>query len=271
MKIGVLKIILFGPMLLSIVGCGNSVIEEMTLDLAKGYCAQFKDDELDGCRVYGYDASYLHGSIVELMAKERDKLDKMSKPEFEACFPLVYFVALKYENEFGSNSRQKENKCFRIQFGAIDLYHAPASPESPRQERSSSTKCYTFFLVAEDDHVEVLSVDLTRNPKNGPWRQGRYFSYGSTNAKIRIWDACMTDRNRPEKILEGKYKKAFAVMTDRPFNYMPYTASKRLELVELLHGDAIYRLCWQTPECMIFVPEALLPCTKDGVRKSEGR
>ena len=64
MKIGVLKIILFGAMLLSIVGCGNSVIEEMTLDLAKGYCAQFKDDELDGCRVYGYDASYLHGSIV---------------------------------------------------------------------------------------------------------------------------------------------------------------------------------------------------------------
>ena len=271
MKIGVLEITLFGAMQLSIVGCGNSAIEEITLDLSKGYCAQFKDDELDGCRVYGYDASYLHGSIVELIAKQRDKLDKMSKSELKACFPFVYFVALKYENDFGSNSKQKENKCFRIQFGAIDFYHSPDGPERPRQERPSCTKCYTFFLVAEDDHVEVLSIDLTRNPKNGPWRQGRYISHGSTNAKIQIWDAYMLDRNRPEKILDGKYKKAFAIMTDRPFNYMPYTASKKLEFLELLHGEAVYRLCWQTTECMVFVPEALLPGKKDGALKSEGR
>jgi hypothetical protein len=74
----------------------------------------------------------------------------------------------------------------------------------------------------------------------------------------------MPDRNRPEKILEGKYKKAFAVMTDHPFNYMTYTTSKKLEFVELLRGEAVYRLCWQTPECMIFVPEALLSGKKGG-------
>ena len=271
MKLRVLEITLFGAMQLSIVGCGNSAIEEITLDLSKGYCAQFRDDELDGCRVYGYDASYLHGSIVELIEKQRDKLEKMSKSEFKACFPFVYFVALKYENDFGSNSKQKENKCFRIQFGAIDFYHSPDGPESPCQARPSCVKCYTFFFVTKKDDVEILSIVPARNPKGTSSFQGEDFSYSFTNAKIQIWDAYMPDRNRPDKILEGKYKKAFAVMTDRPFNYMPYTASKKLELLELLHGEAVYRLCWQTPECMVFVPEALLPGRKDGARKSEGR
>ena len=271
MKPRILEITLFGAMLLSIVGCGKRAIEEIALDLSKGYCAQFKDDELDGCRVYGYDASYLHGSIVELIAKQRDKLEKMSKSEFKAFFPFVYFVALKYENDFGSNNKKKENKFFRIQFGAIDFYHSPDGPGSPRQERPSCVKCYTFFFVTKEDDVEILSIVPARNPKGTSSFQGEYFSYSFTNAKTQIWDAFMPDRNRPEKILEGRYKKAFAVMTDHPFNYMPYTTSKKLEFVELLRGEAVYRLCWQTPECMIFVPEALLPGKKDGTQKSEGR
>lgn len=41
MKRGVLEITLFGAMLLSILGCGSSAIEEITFGLSKGYCAQF--------------------------------------------------------------------------------------------------------------------------------------------------------------------------------------------------------------------------------------
>ena len=247
-------------------GCGNDVIEQLTLDLSKGYCARFTDDELDGHRVYGYDASRLNNSILEMVAKQRGKLEKLSETEIKSYFPLVYFVALKYENRLDPAGKIMEREHFRLQFGAIDFYRSPEGPESPSSERPSCVKCYTFFFVTKEDDVEILSIVPARNLKGTSSFQGEDFSYSFTNAKIQIWDAFMTDRNRPEKILEGKYKKAFAVITDRPFNYIPYTASKKLELVELLKGEAVYRLCWQTPECMIFVPEALLPGKKDGAK-----
>ena len=245
-------------------GCGNNVIEQLTLDLSKGYCARFTDDELDGHRVYGYDASRLNNSILEMVAKQRGKLEKLSETEIKSYFPLVYFVALKYENRLDPAGKIMEGEHFRLQFGAIDFFRSPEGPESPSSERPSCTKCFTFFFLSEDDNVEILSVDVSRNLHSASSFQGKCLSYGSVNSKIQIWDAFMPDRNRPEKILEGKYKKAFAVMTDHPFNYMPYTTSKKLEFVELLRGEAVYRLCWQTPECMIFVPEALLPGKKGG-------
>ena len=55
-------------------GCGNDVIEQLTLDLSKGYCARFTDDELDGHRVYGYDASKLSNSILEMVGKAHKRI-----------------------------------------------------------------------------------------------------------------------------------------------------------------------------------------------------
>ena len=48
-------------------------------------------------------------------------------------------------------------------------------------------------------------------------------------------------------------------MTDQPFNYMAYVTYKRHELIEMEHSGSVYRLCWRTPQSMLFVPEALLP------------
>ena len=258
MNIAIKSAVLFTCLFL-FAGCGNNVIEQLTLDLSKECCARFADDELDGHRVYGYDASKLNNSISEMIAKRRSKLGKLSETEIKSYFPLVYFVALKYENRLDTAGKIMESEHFRLQFGAIDFFHTPDDPESPSSERPSCTKCFTFFFLSEDDNVEILSVDLSRNLHSASSLQRKCLSYGSVNSKIQIWDAYMTDRNRPERILENKYKKVFAIMTDRPFNYMTYTRIKQLELLELVHSGSVYRLCWQTPECMLFIPETLLP------------
>lgn len=242
-------------------GCNNpnDIVKQMEMELSKGYAGKFEDGALDGHRVYGYDASKLHDSIVRFIAKQESKLAKLSETDIKSYFPLVYFVALKFENRLDSSGKIMEDECFRIQLGTIDFYHFPDGPKHPHHERPSCAKCYTFFMVAEDDHVEILSVAPSRNLNSTSSVQGKHLSYGSINSKIQIWDAYMPDRNHPEKILNGKYRKVFAVMTDRPFNYMAYTRIKQLELLELMHSGSVYRLCWQTPECMIFIPEALLP------------
>ena len=253
------RLILIGIALIFLSGCGNDVIDQMVHDLSNGYGARFEDGMLDGHRTCGYDAAYLHDSIVKLITKEQCILGKLSKSEIQARFPLVYFVALKYETRLGPDRRVVDGKCFRLQLGAIDFFRSPDGPESPTRERPSCAKFYTFFMVSEDDHVEILSVSPSRNIGNTISFQGKYFSYSATNSKILIWDAYMPDRNRPEKILEGRYKKSFAVITDNPFNYMPYATSEKVELVEALYAGAIYRLCWHVSECMIFIPDVLLP------------
>ena len=240
-------------------GCGRNVAEQMMLELSKGYGARFEDGMLDGYRVYGYDASYLHGAIVEAVANQKDELGRLSVDDVGALFPLVYFVTLKYEDTSKAIGVRPENRRFRIQIGAIDYLPSFRGRRGDGiQELPSNAQCFTFFTVGESGQVEILSVDLTRNLKRGSMVVGRFCSYGSADAEILIWDAHMADRNRPEKILDGSYKKVFAVKTDRPFNYMEYTKPERLGLLELLHGSAVYRLCWSTPECMIFIPEALL-------------
>lgn len=113
-------------------------------------------------------------------------------------------------------------------------------------------------MIADDDQVEIFSVVPSRNFKSTSSFQNKRLSYGSVNSKVQIWDAYMPDRNHPEKVLGCKYKKVFAILTDKPFNYMAYATNKRYELVELEHAGSVYRLCWHTPQCMLFVPENLL-------------
>ena len=115
-----------------------------------------------------------------------------------------------------------------------------------------------ILFMVDDDCVDVLSVVPSRNFKSISSFESKHLSYCSVNSKILIWDAYMPDRNHPERIFMGKYKKVFAVMTDQPFNYMAYVTNKRYELVESEHGGSVYRLCWHTPQCMLFVPEKVL-------------
>lgn len=241
-------------------GCGKNVAEQMMLDMARGCGARFQDGMLDGHRVYGYDASYLHGSLLKAIERRKDEIGRLSGDDVGALFPLVYFVALKYEDPPRATGGERGERSFRMQIGAID--YLPSSGDRHGDvalELPSSSKCFTFLMVGESNRVEILSVDLSRNFKRGSRVLGRFCSYGSVDAEIQIWDAYMEDRNRPEKILAGRYGKAFAVKTDRPFNYMEYTKPGRLEFLELLHAGSVYRLCWHTPECMVFIPEALLP------------
>ena len=240
-------------------GCGNDVVDQLSIDLSKGYAARFEEGKLDGHRVYGYDASYLHAAIAQLIENRRSTLGKLSEADITTHFPLVYFLALKYEDKKDVSGKIIESESFRIQLSAIDFLRYPEKPGNSYCEWPSCEKCYTFFFVAENDRVDVLSVVPSRNFKSTSSFQSKCLSYGSVNSKVQIWDAYMSDRNHPEKILDGKYKKVFAILTDRPFNYMSYIANKRYELVELEHCGSVYRLCWRTPQCMLFVPEALLP------------
>ena len=244
------------PVLVS--GCGNNVVDQLSIDMSKGYVAIFEDGELDGHRVYGYDASYLHAAIAKLIENRRSDLEKLSDANAMTYFPLVYFLALKYEDRISASGKTIEDECFRIQLSAVDFFRSLDTPGSSRREWPSSGKCYTFFMV-DDDRVDVLSVVPSRNFNSISSFESKHLSYCSVNSKIMIWDAYMPDRNHPEGIFMRKYKKVFAVMTDQPFNYMAYVTNKRYELVELVHGGFVYRLCWQTPQCMLFVPETLLP------------
>lgn len=240
-------------------GCGNNVVDQLSIDMSKGYIAKFEDGKLDGHRVYGYDASYIHAAIAKLIENRRTNLEKLSEANIMTHFPLVYFLALKYEDKKGASGKTIEGECFRIQLSAVDYSRSLDDSESSRREWPSSRKCYTFFMVAADDQVEILSVVPSRNSKSISSFQSKRLSYDTVNSKVQIWDAYMLDRDHPERVLECKYKKVFAVMTDQPFNYMPYSSNKRYELLELEHAGSVFRLCWRTPQCMLFVPEALLP------------
>lgn len=245
------------PVLVS--GCGNNAFDQLSIDLSKGYVARFEDGKLDGHRVYGYDAAYLHDAIARLLENRRSNLGMLSETSVMTQFPLVYFLALKYEDKKNASGKTTEGECFRIQLSAVDFFRSSDAYEGSHCEWPSCRKCYTFFMVDDDGQVEILSVVPSRNFKSISSFQSKRLSYGSVNARILIWDAYMPDRNHPEKIFEGKYKKVFAVMTDQPFNYMAYVTYKRHELIEMEHSGSVYRLCWRTPQSMLFVPEALLP------------
>ena len=258
MKSGNLCVVLIPVMLFFVSGCGNSSIEQLKLGLSKGYGASFENGKLEGHRTYGYDASYLHDAIVSYLEGEKQRLEKMSEKELCKYFPLVYFVALKYEDVPGRKTKM-DGTCFRLQASAID--YLPSSKELRDDDAfvaDSGSQCFTFFFTTECGQIEILSVDLSRNPRRRFGVEDRNFSYKSINTPIHVWDAYMQDRNHPERVLGGKYNKVFAVMTDRPFNYMFYATANGLELVESLNGSSVLRLCWRTPECMIFIPEALL-------------
>ena len=85
------------PVLVS--GCGNNAFDQLSIDLSKGYVARFEDGKLDGHRVYGYDAAYLHDAIARLLENRRSNLGILSETSVMTQFPLVYFLALKYEDK----------------------------------------------------------------------------------------------------------------------------------------------------------------------------
>lgn len=253
------KVLILIPALSFLVsGCGNNIVDQLSIDISKGYVARFEDGKLDGHRVYGYDASYLRAAIAKLLENRRSDLEKLSEVNIMTHFPLVYFLALKYEDKKSASGKTIEGECFRIQLSAVDFLRSPAASERHSCEWPSCGKNYTFFMIADDDQVEILSIVPSRNFKSTSSFQSKHLSYGSVNSKVQIWDAYMPDRNHPEKILECKYKKVFAIMTDQPFNYMAYITDKRHELIELEHSGSVYRLCWHTSQCMLFVPEKLL-------------
>lgn len=99
MKYDKLIFYLISALLFLVSGCGNNVVGQLSTDMSQGCVARFEDGKLDGHRVYGYDASYLHAAIVKLVENRRSDLEKLSEANIMTHFPLVYFLALKYEDK----------------------------------------------------------------------------------------------------------------------------------------------------------------------------
>lgn len=236
------------------VGCEKHWTEQLNDELNKGLAADFEDGCLDGYRMYGYDASYLHGKIKDQITKRLPSYKKISLSDMRRSNPLIYFVALKHEDDCRRKIRREASDRFRLQFGAIEHQMLGESD----QGWTSRDRCFTFFMVTESDAVYALSIDMSRNWGSGLWTRGRDFLYGAEDAPVSIWDTSLPDRNSPEQILTQHYKEVFAVYTERPFNYLCYNNVSRLNNFRQLRGNSVFRLCWSTPKCMIFIPEYLL-------------
>lgn len=235
-------------------GCGSHPVDQLCKDLADGEGARFSNGELDGYKMYGFDAAWLHGKIVNLFEERKTVFKKMPNESFLRTFPLVYFVSLKYDEGDYLGIKRRLPECFRLQYGAIEH----PKPEEFNQGWTSRDRCFTFFMVTESDKVYALSINLAQNLVSGHWTQGQQFIYGAVDAPVSIWDTSLPDRNSPEQILTQHYKEVFAVYTERPFNYLCYNNISRLDNFRKLRGDSVLRLCWSTPKCMVFIPEYLL-------------
>ena len=66
------------------------------------------------------------------------------------------------------------------------FFRSPEGSESPSSKRPSCTKCFTFFFLSEDDNVEILSVDVSRNLHSASSFQGKCLSYGSVIQLSRL-------------------------------------------------------------------------------------
>lgn len=235
-------------------GCGSHPVDQLCKDLADGEGARFKNGELDGYEMYGFDAVCLHGRILDFFEEKKCAYKEMSSERFLRIFPFVYFVALKYDEGVYLGIKRRSPECFRLQYGAIEHCEQDESElRMPPQNR-----CFTFFMVTESDTVYALSINLAQNLGSGHWTQGEQFFYGAVDAPVSIWDTSLPDRNSPEQILTQHYKEVFAVYTERPFNYLCYNNISRLNNFRQLRGNSVFRLCWSTPKCMVFIPEYLL-------------
>ena len=233
-------------------GCRRHWAEQLEAELDGGLGACFVDGKLDGLATYGFDASFLHGRILRHVRERLPAYLKTPLKEFRRSSPLVYFLALKYEA-----GRHERAKCLRLQYGAIERRGSGEGTEDACEERPGRNRCFTFFMVTESNAVHVLCVDTSRNRCSSHWTLGRDFRYGSADFPIAIWDASLPDRNSPEVVLGQTYREVFAVMTERPFNYLAYQTVGRLDDIRQLVGTSIFRLRWKTPECLIFIPDYL--------------
>ena len=60
------------------VGCEKHWAEQLNDEVGMGLAADFEDGCLDGYRMYGYDASYLHGKIKDQIAQRLPAYKKIS-------------------------------------------------------------------------------------------------------------------------------------------------------------------------------------------------
>ena len=141
------------------VGCEKHWAEQLNDEVGRGLAADFEDGCLDGYRMYGYDASYLHGKIKDQIAQRLPAYKKISLSDMRRSNPLIYFVALKFEDDCRRKVMKEAVERFRLQYGAIEH----PMPEESNQGWTSRDRCFTFFMVTESDEVYALSIDMSRN------------------------------------------------------------------------------------------------------------
>lgn len=249
------RTILIGAML-AVSGCGNNLARQFESILEDKCLVKFCDGKLGEHFTDGFDASFLHAAIKRHFDGNKNRYTDMDDNQFASLFPAVYFVSLKSKDGVGVWKPKYDKGILAMEIDSIE-YRRSTNVMLSEMKNSVRRKTFTFFMITPEDKVEILSVDLSRNPSRGHG-VGRNFIFSSVDCSISIWDSFMPDKNKPESIFGKQYKKILAVMTDRPFNYMENIKVERLLALEKMGWAYVFRLCWRTPTCMIFIPEQLL-------------
>lgn len=249
-----MRILCIAVVALFLSGCGTHWSDQMIKEIEKWGAAEFSNGRLCGYSTYGFDASFLNGRLLRYAKEKRDEFRGKRFEDIPKGDVAVFFSSLVFSRDAFMNIKPHEAPCFRLQYGAVKT----RKDEGKSFFADPVKKSFTFFFVTKTGEVHVLCVDCSRNPMSSHWSGGRDFAYGGRDVRIGIWDAHMPDRNRPEKILDGEYEDMFGIVSDSPFNYLPYLTPRKARIVKSMHGDSVLKPVWRTSECMIFIPGCLL-------------
>ena len=196
------------------------------------------------CWTYGYDAQQVKELVLNYV--ERTPLKEIGMPFL--CYAALKFEPLRYPND----PRDKTAK-FLFQWGG-----AVETMDRSRECAIGPTLCFTCFLLTTNDVIRVLSFDLQRNWYHRSVYGSDFYDYERGVSRLSIWDGHLNDLNRPEEMFTEQYKDAFAVVSDRLFNYdcTPWATDFQYAK-EAVDRRRIFRLVWRTKECLLFLPEVL--------------
>lgn len=218
------------------VGCERYTNQQLAEAIVDGKGIQYRADRLGRIRTYGYDASMLRGRLASYVEHANESLVQL---------PLFYLIALKFESD-PLYDGTKGRTCFRFQYSGV-FKHLGEGSHSPNS-------CFTFFMKSHDGATHVLCVDMNCLEIHHSTICGDRFDFSSGYSPINVWSGDLPYRDHPESILTARYTDILAVRTDRPFNYHAH----RKEFFEGMQSPDVYRVCWRTPDCMIFLPTILM-------------
>lgn len=235
---------IFVWMLVSSILLGCSENRKECLLKGCGRVLSVSGTRLGNCWTYDYDARNVKSQVQNYIGRT---------PVNEICMPFLCYAALKFEPERFPNNGKDEKEKFLFQWGG-----AIEAQDISSGYAVAPAYCFTVFMLTTNDVIRVFSFDLQRNRYNMIGFGSDYRDYVQGLTWLSIWDGHLNNLNKPQEMFTEIYKDVFAVMSERPFNYdcSPWATDFKIAR-DIASKKHLFRMVWQTRQCMLFLPEVL--------------